>query len=227
MRKAKIILISAAVVLLLAALTVFCVFYFAFLSDDPELKPAKLSDSTLLSESETATGFTIAQKFIHRAKRSSSSDKHIIKISNKEMQHIMRLAENGESLIYLITGIKPRKRDGINDFYNISYDKGVYKFCVKLDEKIMDRYLVVSGDMKIYQTNGEPDIRFGSFKVGKIEMPDFIREKVKRKIYSYLKNDNTYDVVRVSVDKLEYLPNGDVNVHYYPYQLKKKIKRIF
>ena len=199
--------------LLLLAAGVFCC---AFVSYDPKITPAALSDMDYF------TGARISQNILYRTLKSKTdSEIRNIKIRNNEMTSLMNLAENGEALLYLITGRKPAFMKDKNETYKVSYERGVYDFKVKLTGCWFNLCFVASGKARVAYSNGRTDIEFLSLKLGRTEMPVKIQEKVKKRIYAYLKNDRVYDVVRNSVQKIEYAPNGDVKVYYHPYRLRK------
>ncbi|MBR2509802.1 MAG: hypothetical protein IKB71_08650 [Lentisphaeria bacterium] len=199
-------------ILLLSA----AVFAFLFVSKDPEFVPAQLTDMDYF------TGAKISQQVLYRTLKSKkSSELRSIKISNKEMASLMNLAENGESLLYLITGKKPKFQQERNENYKISYNGGIYDFKLKLTDDWCKLCFVASGKAKIRYSSGRTEIDFLSLKVGRTELPQKIQQKIKEYIYRQLKNDSIYDAVRVAVLKVEYASNGDVKVFYYPYRLRK------
>ena len=219
-KKTKIVLWTVAVLifLLLSAAAVFC---FLFVSVEPGLKASELTDR------EYFTGAKIVQQVLYRTLRSkNSSEVKVLKISNREMHSLMKLAENGDSLLYLITGAKPKFANGKNEFYNIDYDGGIYTFTVKLTDTFWNLCFVARGQMKVFYTQGKLNIEFVTLKIGRFELTDNLKEKVKEKIYSYLKNEAAYDVVRAAVLKVDYLKSGEVRISYYPYRLRKYFKNM-
>ena len=119
------------------------VFAFLFVSKDPEFAPAQLTDMDYF------TGAKISQQVLYRTLKSKkSSELRSIKITNKEMSSLMNLAENGESLIYLITGKKPKFQQERNENYKISYNGGIYDFKIKLTDDWCNLCFVASGREK-------------------------------------------------------------------------------
>lgn len=214
-KTAKIILwiVSVFIVLLMLSVGIFA---YLFVSKNPEITPAKLNDMDYF------TGAKISQQILYRTLKSKkSSEIRTIKINNGEMASLMNLAENGESLIYLVTGRKPQAQQGRNDVYKIFYDRGIYTFKVRLTDLWCNLCFVANGRAEIRYNNGKIDIRFLSLKLGRTELPQKYKEEVKKYIYDYLKNDRVYDAVRASVLKVEEQPGGGVKVYYYPYRLRK------
>ncbi len=209
---------AAFIFCMIAAAAVFC---FVFVSVDPKLKASELTDR------EFFTGAKAVQNVLYRTLRSKkSSEVRTLKLSNREMQDVMKLTENGDSLLYLITGAKPKFENGKNEFYNIDYDRGIYSFTVKLTGTFCNLCFVARGQMKVFYIQGKLNIEFLTLKIGRFELTDNLKEKVKEKIYSYLKNEPAYDAVRAAVIKIDYAANGDVKISYYPYRLRKYFKNM-
>ena len=196
------------------------IFCFALVSRDPRLTPAVLNDADYF------TGAKLTQNVLYRTLKSkNNSELRTLKISNREMQSLMNLAENGDSLLYLITGKHPHHENGKNEIYNIDYDRGVFNFTIKLTDNWLGLCFVASGQAGIAFNNGKLNIDFYSLKIGRTGVPGKCQEKIKKYIYEYLKNETAYDAVRASVRNIEFDKSGDVNIHYYPYRLRKYFKK--
>ena len=73
-------------------------------------------------------GVKVAQQGLYHTLRSKKPDEvKALKISAREMIAITRLIENGESILYFVTGKKSATgKNGVNDRYKISYNNGVF-----------------------------------------------------------------------------------------------------
>lgn len=217
-KAAKISLWTVGIILFLLLLgaAVFC---YAFVSKDPEIVPAKLT------EMDYFTGAKISQQILYRTLKSKNRyEIRSIKIRNEEMSSLMNLAENGESLLYIITGRTPKLQKDQNEIYKIAYERGVFSFKVKLTDTWCGLCFVASGSARVRYDNGKIDIQFISLKIGRAELPEKYQEKVKEYIYNYLKTDRVYDAVRASVLKIDTGSDGDVMIYYHPYRLRKYFK---
>ncbi|MBR2722923.1 MAG: hypothetical protein IKB77_01205 [Lentisphaeria bacterium] len=217
--KAKKIILWIAAVLVVLLLTAAALFFYLFVSISPDFKSAALSDSDYFA------GARITQTVLYRAMRSKNeTDVRELKISNREMHSLMRIAENADSLLYLITGAKPKMKDGKNNFYKLNYDKGVFSFKVRVRDLFGKMCFIGHGQAKLKYENGKLDISFISLKVGRYELSDAQKEKVKKYIFDYLKNNSTYSIVRSAVLKVDFVEYGNVKVWYLPYRLREHIK---
>lgn len=217
----KVVLWSILIVVLLAVLLIgaFC---FAFVSYNPQFKAASLSDSDYFA------GARLTQSVLFKALRSKDEKEvRILKISNREMQSVMRLSENADTLLYLIGGVKPKTPDGKNTLYKLHYDKGVLHFRVRLTDVFLKMCLVGHGQAKIKYENGKLEIDFITLKVGRFELPEKYKQMVKDGIYSYLKENSVYDIVRSSVLKVDFVEHGNVRIYYLPHRLRRHVKNTF
>lgn len=219
----KIILWLAVSIFVLIA-TAAGIFCFVFVSLKPDFKSADLSDSDYF------TGARLTQNVLYRVLRSKDkpeNDVRQLKISNREMQSLMRIAENADALMYIITGRKPANPDGKNTVYKLHYDNSVFSFKVRLTDVWCNMCFIAHGQAKIKFEKGKLDIDFISLKVGKFELSQNHKEQVKQYIYNYLKNEPAYDIVRSAVTKVEFVEYGNVRVYYMPYRLRNYTKNAF
>ncbi len=217
--KAKKIILWIIAVLAVLLLSTAALFFYLFVSISPDFKSAALSDVDYFA------GARITQTVLYRAMRSQKeTDVRELKISNREMHSLMRIAENADSLLYLITGAKPKMKDGKNNFYKINYDNGVFSFKVRLRDLFGKMCIVGHGQAKLKYENGKLDINFISLKIGRYELSDAKKEEVKKYIYDYLKNDSTYSIIRSAVLKVDFVEYGNVRIYYLPYRLREHIR---
>lgn len=216
----KIILWAVAVIIILSILAVG-VSGFVFVSINPEFKAEKLSDTDYF------TGARLTQNVLYRVLRSKDKDENdvrVLKISNREMQSLMRIAENADALLYIITGRKSKNSEGKNNIYKLHYDRGIFSFKVRLTDVWLNMCFVGHGQAKLKFENGKLDIDFISLKVGKFELSQKRKEQVKQYIYNWLKNEPAYDIVRSAVLKVDFVEYGNVRVYYMPYRLRNHVK---
>ena len=216
----KIILWVIAIIFILI-MSAIGIFGFVFVSVNPEFKAANLS------ENDYFAGARLTQNVLYRVLRSKNknvNDVRVLKISNREMQSLMRIAENADALLYLVSGVKPDKPDGQNNIYKLDYDKGIFSFKVRLTDVWCNLCFIGHGQAKVKYSDGKLDIDFLSLKIGKFELSQKYKEQVKQYIYNYLKNEPAYDIVRSSVVKVDFVEYGNVRVYYMPYRLRNHVK---
>ena len=113
-KTAKKILIWSIIGILVFALLAAGIFIAVFTQKTPDFSPSELNDNDMFF------GAKFTQNILFQALRTKKKDDlKVIRISNEEMQSAVKLAENGESLLYLITGIKPERTDAANNLYKI------------------------------------------------------------------------------------------------------------
>lgn len=213
----KIIWWSVGIVLAVIAVMAG-VFVFLFVSVKPDFSASKISDMDYF------TGARLTQQVLYRTLKSKKdSEVRSLKISNREMQSLMVLAENGESLLYLLTGRKPRINNGSNNIYKISYDKEVFSFRVKLTDTFCNMCFIGHGKVKLKYDNGKLDIDFLSLKIGRFELSENMKDRVEKSILEYLKNDPAFGIVRSSVKNVVFREHGNITVNYYPRRLRRHI----
>ena len=219
-KTAKKILIWSTIGILIFLLLAVGIFTAVFTVKTPDFAPSSLTDKDIFF------GAKFTQNVLFQALKSKKQNElKVIRISNEEMKSAVKLAENGDSILYLITGIKPEKKSNSN-FYKIKYDSGIYTFTVKLTDSFISRCFAADGIASVKYDNGKMDIDFISLKLGKIELPQKYKDKAEKYILSSLKNEPVYNIFRTSVKKIEYFENGNVKIYYYPYRLRKHISKL-
>ncbi len=219
-KTAKNILLWSVIGIFIFLLLAAGIFTAVFTVKTPDFKPSALTDKDIFF------GAKFTQNVLFQAlKAKKQNELKVIRISNEEMKSAVKLAENGDSILYLITGIKPEKKSN-NNFYKVNYDSGLYTFIVKLTDSFLSRCFSAHGIASLQYENGKLDIDFISLKLGKVELSKKYKDKAEKYILSSLKNEPVYDIFRTSVKKIEYSENGNIKIYYYPYRLRKHISKL-
>lgn len=215
-KKTKKILILTISVILGVVLIFGGTFLCLFASTEPDMKVSELTDKDYF------VGAKVAQSILSRTLKSKNpNEKKTLRLKNDELQTLLRLAENGDSLLYLISGKQPQKKVSQSEQYKITYDRGVYNFTVKLTETCCGLCFTATGAVTFEYEDGEIDVDFLSLKVGRVEMPDSVKEKLEKRICDEAVKEAAFDIIREGVSKIEYHDDGSAVITYYPYRLRK------
>lgn len=211
-------------ILIFSIFFIFCFlllsgFLFAFGSFDPNFQLPTLQAKDSFVASKYVWNVVAAAN-----KSKSPQELKTIKIAQDDLASLIRFAENGGSFLEIIGVKTPLPK---SDFYRyrFGYNGSKINFIYQLTKPVIGICFLASGKISAEFDNNELSVNLSELKIGRVELPSAVRQKVVALALDEVKKQRDYATFCKIVEKININDTGDIVIVYHPYELKQLMRR--